>query len=249
MQVDTDSFDVLSQPKMLDKAEEIKNYLQSLTTDELEKLWHTSDKLFQLNVKRLKQMNLNADNQTPAIIAFCGLQYQYMAPDLFTEQPLSYIQQNVRILSSFYGVLRPFDGVVPYRLEMKAKAHVNRTRNLHEFWNRTWFDDLTADDDLIINLASKMYGDQVGRYIKKSDKRMISCVFGYYDQQKKKVIQDNTYAKMARGEMVRYLAENEINDYHEITEFHDLGYHFTEQFSDENRYVFLRNPEEKRKLK
>lgn len=248
MQVDTDTFDVLSQPQMLSQAEEIMNYMKSLTTAELKKLWHTSDKLFQLNAERLKSMDLKSEYQTPAILAFCGLQYQYMAPDLFTEPALDYIQHNMRILSSFYGVLRPFDGVVPYRLEMKAKAHVNGTRNLHEFWNRTWFDLLAKDDDLIINLASKMYAHQVGRYMKNTDVKMISCVFGYYNEQKNKVIQDNTYAKMARGEMVRYMAENDIHDYHEIVNFNDFGYQYTPQYSDDETYVFLRDPKQKRKV-
>lgn len=247
MQVDTDTFDVLSQPEMLAQAQEIMNYMKSLTTQELKRLWHTSDKLFQLNVERLKTMDLKSEDQTPAILAFCGLQYQYMAPDLFTAPALNYIQQNLRILSSFYGVLRPFDGVVPYRLEMKAKAHVNGTRNLHEFWNRTWFDLLTHDDDLVINLASKMYAHQVERYMKNTNARMVSCVFGYYNEQKDKVIQDNTYAKMARGEMVRYMAENNITDYHQIVNFNDFGYRYAAQYSNDKTYVFLRDPQQKRK--
>lgn len=248
MQVDTDTFDVLSQPEMLQQAEEIMHYMKSLPNDELKKLWHTSDKLFKLNVERLKSMDLKSEYQTPAILAFCGLQYQYMAPDLFTESALNYIQQNMRILSSFYGVLRPFDGVVPYRLEMKAKAHVNGTRNLHEFWNRTWFDLLTKNDDLIINLASKMYAHQVQRYIKNTSVKMISCVFGYYNEQKDKVIQDNTYAKMARGEMVRYMAENDLTDYHEIVDFNDFGYQYAAQYSNDKTFVFLRDPKQKRKV-
>lgn len=241
MKVDADTFDVLSTPALLDKAIQIEKYLKSLTVDELRKLWHTNDKLFELNMDRLRKMDLKNEIQTPAILAFCGLQYQYMAPDLFTDNALEYIQEHLRILSSFYGVLRPFDGVVPYRLEMKAKAHVNGTKNLHAFWNDSWFNVLTQDDNLIINLASKMYASQVSRYIKNTKIKMVSCVFGYYHPTKHKVIQDNTYAKMARGEMVRYMAENQIQDFHKLINFNDLGYEYSPDFSDENNLIFLRD--------
>lgn len=244
MCVDPDTFDVESTPQMIKQTSEIVKYLKSQTSAELAKIWRTSDRLFQMNIERLKNLDLNNPIQTPAILAFCGLQYQYMAPDLFTETGLKYLQQNVRILSSLYGVLRPFDGVVPYRLEMKAKVHVNGTRNLHDFWNRTWYDNLTQDDDLIINLASHMYANQVGKYLTE-DVRIISCVFGYFDEQKQKVISDNTYAKMARGEMVRFLSENNIQDYHQMTEFNDFGYHYRAEYSDAKTFVFLRKPKRK----
>src|SRR5699024_11783521 len=157
MQVDTDTFDVLSEPQMLSQAEEIMNYMKSLTTDELKKLWHTSDKLFQLNAERLKSMDLKSEYQTPAILAFCGLQYQYMAPDLFTQPALDYIQQNMRILSGFYGMLRPFDGVCPYRLELNTKMVGFRDYSLYHFWGSDIAENLFQEDNIVIDLASKQY--------------------------------------------------------------------------------------------
>lgn len=248
MQIDPDTFDVESTPQMIKQASEVVQYLKSQTTDELAKIWHTSERLFKMNIGRLKALDLYNPVQTPAILAFCGLQYQYMAPDLFTEGGLKYLQQNVRILSSLYGVLRPFDGVVPYRLEMKAKVHVNGTQNLHTFWNRTWYDNLTKNDNLIINLASHMYADQIRKYLT-DDVQMISCIFGYFSEQKKKVIGDNTYAKMARGEMVRYLAENNVQDYHQMANFNDFGYQYSQKYSDSQTFVFLRVPKRKKGLK
>ncbi len=69
------------------------------------------------NYQWLQQMDLQR-NLTPAIIAFTGLQYQYMAPSVFSDDGLKYVQDNLRILSGFYGILRPFDGIIPYRLGM-----------------------------------------------------------------------------------------------------------------------------------
>ena len=245
MKVDTDTFKIKSQPIQLNKAEEIESYLKSLTLDQLRTLWHTNDKLFDLNIKRLQKMDLKHGAQTPAILAYSGLQYQYMAPDLFTQEALNYTQKYLRILSSFYGVLRPFDGIVPYRLEMRAKAHVNGTKNLHEFWGKSWFNILTENNDVIINLASEVYADQISRYIiKETNIQMISCVFGYYNEDK--VMQDNTYAKMARGEMVRYMAENDITDFNELKEFKYFGYKYNAEYSTTNKLVFIRKGNRRR---
>lgn len=241
MQTDLDTFSALTKPQQEEQAKTIMQYLKAQDIDTLKKIWHVNDKLFELNYKRLMDMDFDAEIKTPAILAFSGLQYQYMAPDILTMDGLEFLQKHLRILSSFYGVLRPFDGILPYRLEMKAKVQVNNTKNLHQYWGNSWAEILTAHDDLIINLASKMYGTQVSRYLKGSNTKFVSCVFGRYDLQKQKVIQDNTYAKMARGEMVRFIAENQLDDYHDLTKFNDFGYQYKEEYSTDTQLVFLRD--------
>lgn len=239
MRVDVDTFDATSTPIFLKQATEIRDYLQSLSIDELKKVWNVNDKLFKLNYQRLSTMNFNDELLTPAILGFDGLQYKYMSPDLFTQPALDFIQDNLRILSSFYGVLRPFDGIKPYRLEMRAKVHVNGTKNLHEFWNHTWFDELAREDNVILNLASKMYASQIEKYQKlHPEVRFITCIFGHYDRNKDKVIRDNTYAKMSRGEMVRFIAENQITDYKKLSKFSDFGYNCVS--SSRDKLLFLR---------
>ena len=115
MVVDTDSLETVSLPPFLDKTETIKSELQSKTYTELKKLWACNDKIAEENVQRLENMNLNR-NITPAILAYDGIAFKYMAPAVFDNSQFEYIQNHLFILSGFYGVVRPFDGVVPYRL-------------------------------------------------------------------------------------------------------------------------------------
>ena len=107
MKIDRDSFLVESKPEFLDKTKVLEKFLKSRSEDQLTELWHASKKVTEQSIEQLKNMNLD-ERLTPAILAFSGIQYQYMAPDLFTQPALDYIQKNLRILSGFYGMLRPF---------------------------------------------------------------------------------------------------------------------------------------------
>lgn len=120
-----------SQPELIKETATILDTLKKLNLDEAQRLWKCSDKLALENYERLKQMNVN-QGTSPAIMSYKGLQYQYMAPDILTTLALEYIQNHVRILSGLYGVLRPFDGIVPYRLEMQAALSVNGAVHLYE---------------------------------------------------------------------------------------------------------------------
>ncbi|MCG0631200.1 hypothetical protein IMAU80125_02608 [Lactiplantibacillus plantarum] len=117
MIIDQDAFPALTEPIYLDQTQQLLAQLQHLTYPEAKTLWHCSDKLAQPNYDWLQKIDLTR-NLTPAILSYSGIQYRYMAPDVFTQPALDYIQTNLRILSGFYGILRPFDGIVPYRLEM-----------------------------------------------------------------------------------------------------------------------------------
>ncbi|MEE6738812.1 YaaA family protein, partial [Lacticaseibacillus paracasei] len=123
-----DDFPVQSQPKFRAQAGELLLLMQQLTFSEAQALWRTSDKLTQTAYNQLQQCDLTRQ-QSPAIFSYSGIQYQYMAPDLLDDAGLVYIQQHLRILSGLYGILRPFDGVVPYRLEMQNHLRLPHHRN------------------------------------------------------------------------------------------------------------------------
>ena len=118
MRVDTDSMAWKNLPVFLEDSEKLLSSLRTFSTCELKALWKCSDALVKLNEDRLRHMDLHA-NLTPAIWAYEGIQYQHMLPEAFTDAEFAYVQQHLRILSGFYGILRPFDGVTPYRLEMQ----------------------------------------------------------------------------------------------------------------------------------
>lgn len=124
MNVDTDTYRVTGLPMFLEDTKQLMQEIRGLSYSEAKVLWKCNDKLAELNYQRFQDMDLE-HGLTPAVLTYEGLQYQHMAPDIFTEEALSYIEEHLRILSGFYGILKPFDGVTPYRLEMQAKLSVN----------------------------------------------------------------------------------------------------------------------------
>lgn len=239
MKADTDSLAWRDFPQFLVKTEEICKTLQCMSYDDLKKLWKCNDQIAALNYERLQQMDLRR-NLTPAILAYEGIQYQYMAPSVFTYDEFEYVQEHLRILSGFYGILRPFDGVTPYRLEMQAKLKCCETNDLYTYWGNLLADNLQSETDCIINLSSKEYSVSVSRHLPETV-RFITCVFG--EEKDGKVIEKGTMCKMARGEMVRYMAENWIESPEQIKRFKRLEYVYAPERSDNSTYVFIHRPD------
>jgi len=161
-----------------------------------------------------------------------------MAPGVFTEQAFQYVQEHLRILSGFYGILKPFDGVTPYRLEMQAKLRAGESKNLYDYWGDSLAKKLFAETDCIVNLASKEYSVCISKYLSKNV-RFITCVFG--EEKNGKVIEKGTKCKMARGEMVRFMAENQVTDPEQIKSFDRLNYRFDPSRSNEELFAFILN--------
>jgi cytoplasmic iron level regulating protein YaaA (DUF328/UPF0246 family) len=239
MNTDTDSMPVLSLPDFLSDTELLLARLREMDETALKKLWACNDSILQQNISRLRTMDLRS-HLTPAILSYEGIQYRYMAPGVFTRQEFDYVQQHLRILSGFYGVLRPFDGVTPYRLEMQAKLLVGSSRDLYGFWGSRPAEAVCQDARWILNLASKEYSICIRSHLP-GDMPFITCVFG--QETGGKVIEKGTLCKMARGEMVRWLARNNITEPHQITGFTGLGYRYSERHSHEATYVFLKEEE------
>ncbi len=236
MNTDTDTFQICDLPEFMADTKTLMSKIRSLSLEDVKALWKCNDKLAELNYKRFQDMDLERV-LTPAIMAYEGLQYQHMAPRVFTEDALSYVKEHLRILSGFYGLLRPFDGVTPYRLEMQAKLPAGKCKDLYEFWGDRLYKGLLDDDRTIVNLASKEYSRCIETYIGQKD-RWITIEFG--ELADGKVRQKGTLAKMARGEMVRFLAENRIGDTDRIKEFTGLGFTYSRDLSDNGKYVFVK---------
>ena len=237
MNIDTDTFAPMGLPVFLSRTKELMDYMKGLSYEEAKMLWSCNDKIAAQNFERYAQMDLER-GLTPAILSYEGIQYQYMSPMVFSETALDYVQKNLRILSGFYGIVKPFDGVTPYRLEMQAKASIGGFKDLYEYWGDSLYQELTSDGDhLILNLASKEYSKCIEKYLGEND-LFVTCVFG--EEIDGKVVQKGTLVKMARGEMVRFLAENEIDSLEGVKNFHGLGYEFSEELSGEKEYIFIK---------
>ncbi len=236
MNVDTDSFACRGMPRFLAKTEQLYARLREMSYEELKALWRCNEQIAYLNYERLRTMDLRR-RLTPALLAYEGIQYQYMAPGVFTGEELDYVEEHVRILSGFYGVLRPFDGVTPYRLEMQAKLSTCEGKDLYRFWNTSIAELLFSETDCIVNLASKEYSLCVSRYVPEGA-RFITCVFG--ERKDGKIVEKGTQCKMARGEMVRYMAERQMRDPEQMRLFDRLGYRFCAEKSGRDTYVFVK---------
>lgn len=177
MRTDTDTFACTETPVFLEKTAILKDWISSLSFDEQKKLWACNDKIAKQNAARFADMDLK-NSLTPALLAYDGIQYTYMAPAVFEDGQITYVQEHLRILSGFYGVLKPMDD------------------------------------------------------------RCITCVFG--ELVNGKVVQKGVYAKMARGEMVRFMAGIRAEKPEQIKNFDWSGYQFDEGRSSEMEYVFVR---------
>ena len=120
MRCDPDSLEYTALPEFTEKSEKLLKILKSMSYAELKTLWQCNDKIAGENFENLQDADLKT-NLTPAILAYDGIRFKYMAPEVFSYKEFEYIQNNLFILSGFYGAVRPFDGVIPYRLEMQAK--------------------------------------------------------------------------------------------------------------------------------
>ena len=236
MNINTDSLEPLGLPTFIDKSTEILAWLKDKSEDELKELWKCNDKIAEQNVKRLEDMDLY-HRLTPAILSYEGIAYQYMAPAVFEDGHFDYVQKHLRILSAFYGSLKPMDGVTPYRLEMQAKPRIGNTKNLYEYWGDLLYKDVRDESGIIINLASKEYSKSIEKYLSAEDTYITITFCELVDG---RLVTKGTYAKMARGEMVRYMAENGIENPVEIKCFNRLGYIYRDDLSSETEFVFER---------
>ena len=239
MNVADDVFSWHDLPRFVDRAEVLMNAVKELAYDEAKRLWKTSDALTELNFERFRAMHdLRGESVplSPAVFAYEGIQYQHLAPAVMETDALAYLQDNLRILSGFYGVLRPFDGVVPYRLEMQAKLAVDGANDLYGYWGARLADALADETDTVVNLASVEYAKAVLPHAGERGIEIATCLFGRFRDGR--LVQRSTAAKAARGSMVRWCAENGISELSDVRAFDVAGYRYRADRSDRNVYVF-----------
>ena len=233
---DRDTFAPTGLPAFLPEAEQLAAALRAMTPGELKKLWGCNESIAALNLERLAHMDLRRA-RTPALLAYEGIQYRYLAPGVLEEEPLRYVEEHLRIVSGLYGLLRPFNAVTPYRLEMQAKLAVEGHRDLYGFWGARLGRALGAETDTVVDLASKEYSRAVLPHLPPGT-RVVTCVFG--ELREGRVVEKGTLCKMARGEMVRWMARQSITEPEALTAFSALGYRYDPARSEADRLVFLR---------
>ena len=240
MNVDTDTMEIRGLPRFLDRTRLLCDWLKTMSYDQLKALWRCNDAIASLNYERLQHMELE-EGLTPAVLAYEGIQYRYMAPAVFTSRELAYVQEHLFLLSGFYGILRPFDGVVPYRLEMQAKLRTDFCRDLYGFWGGSLAAALEGTD-ILLNLASEEYAKAVLPHLP-PEVQVVTPVFGQLLPDRR-VVEKGVYVKMARGEMVRFLAEAAAESPEALSAFDRLDFRYCPERSSPGHPVFLKAPED-----
>jgi len=229
-------------PVFLEQSKKLNSVLKKKKPKDLSDLMHISDKLAQLNWDRNQNFSLpfTPENARPALFAFSGDVYQGLDAYSLKETKIAELQNQLRILSGLYGVLKPLDLMQAYRLEMGTSLKVGKAKNLYEFWKK----DITAslnseleEGELFVNLASNEYFSAVDE--KNLKVPVIAPIFKDWKNDKLKII--NFYAKKARGAMVRYIVDEKVNSLEELRGFNLDGYLFSKEHTlKENQPVFIR---------
>jgi cytoplasmic iron level regulating protein YaaA (DUF328/UPF0246 family) len=231
-----------SSPVFEDLAAQINRKLSRYTKDEIAELMNISDKLADLNYGRYQDFEEHhtPENSRPAIYMFDGDVYSGIDAYSIPADKIDTLQNSLRILSGMYGILKPLDLIQPYRLEMGTKLPIESNNDLYELWKNKVTDQLNSEldeDELLINLASQEYFKAVDESQLKS--KVISPVFKDFKNGKLKII--SFYAKKARGSMVRYLLDMNIDTLDGLKGFDYDNYQYSEEHTlTETEPVFIR---------
>jgi len=232
---------VFTQASFLKESSLLNKKLKDLSKSKLSDLMKISPALADLNYERNQKWHqpFSLENSKQAIYAFTGEVFKGIDVNSLAEEKIPLLQSRLRILSGLYGLLKPLDLIQPYRLEMGTKLNVGEVNNLYKFWDSSLADSLNqemSEGDLLINLASTEYFKAVPKKVLKNP--MITPVFKEFKSGDYKIVM--TYAKRARGLMVRYIIENNINTLEELKGFNTEGYLYTESLSSDSELVFTR---------
>jgi len=230
-----------SQPIYLKEADRLSKILKKKSARSLSKLMSISPALGQLNYERNQNWELpfDLDNAKQAVYAFTGEVYRGLDANSLPLEDLDFLQEHLRILSGQYGVLKPLDLMQPYRLEMGTKLKVGVKPNLYKFWDNQITKTLNAEleeGELFVNLASNEYF----KVLQAKDLKVpvITPVFKDYKNGEYKMIM--TFAKLARGLMVRYIVDHKVTSLEELKGFNSNGYGFDANLSTDTELVFTR---------
>lgn len=236
--------DIYTQPRLLEQSQQLIDVCRKLSATEIASLMTVSEKIANLNVERFRDWNAEFDfsNARQALFAFKGDVYTGLDAYHLKDHDIDFAQQHLRMLSGLYGLLRPLDLMMPYRLEMGTKLKNSRGNNLYEFWGSIITDQINQDlaeidAKLLVNLASDEYYKSVNE--KKIRAEIIKPVFLDQKNGKYKVI--SFYAKKARGLMARYLIENKLSQVEQLKAFDSEGYYFDAESSSDKELVFKRD--------
>lgn len=228
--------DNLSLPIFIDKTKCILETLKSFTEEDFKKYMKVNDKIALENVNRMHNFKFDV-NGIMAIKAYDGILYKRFDVNSLSSSEIEYAYKTIRIISAMYGMLRPFDSIYPYRLEMQSKIQINECKDIYDYWGNSIALELEKDNDIILNLCSNEYAKSYLPYIK-NKQNFINCEFFLLKDGKLKA--QSTLVKQARGLMARFIVKNNIDDINLIKDFSEDNFYFSEEKSTNNNLVFIK---------
>ena len=222
-------------PVFKKEADHLAEQLAKLSTEELSSMMKVSESIAELNANRFRNWNKNDAVEKRAIFQFEGDVFKHLGANDLNEDQIQYMNNNLRILSGIYGLLKPSDEMNPYRLEMGTRHNFSGSVSLYEFWGNKIAKELSDElgDAYLYNLASEEYFSSVSKFL--NSEKIINFRFLTLSDGKAKVV--GVIAKRARGEMAKYLIQNKVASNEGIEKFSALGFEFKE-FKD-NCYTFI----------
>ncbi|OBX21508.1 MULTISPECIES: peroxide stress protein YaaA [Bizionia] len=230
-----------TESEFLKESERLNGLLKKKSPKSISKLMSISDNLSQLNYDRNQEWELpfKEGSARQAIYAFNGDVYRGLDAYTIPAEKIDSLQNTVRILSGLYGVLKPLDLIMPYRLEMGTKLAVGKNKNLYEFWKKKVtksLNDELEDDELFLNLASNEYFKAIDTKALKVP--VIDVDFKEFKGGKYKTI--GIFAKAARGLMTRFIIDENAKTLDDVKAFNLEGYGLSDELSGANKLVFTR---------
>ena len=218
-----------SESRLINETKVLHKILLDYTSEDLKNLMSVSDKIADLNYNRFKNWEdpNTSENSRQAVYAFKGDVYSGLDANTIDEDKFDYLQNSLRILSGLYGILKPFDKIKAYRLEMGTKISINGSKNLYDFWKENVTKSLVNEvneNDIIVNLASNEYFSVIDKTL--ISNTIITPQFKDFKNGKLKII--SFYAKKARGLMTRFLIDNDLKKLSDIESFNSSGYMFSQ---------------------
>lgn len=223
-------------PRFISEARELADYAKTLDVSQIKKMMALSDTLANKTEALLGDWSDKASLQRPAIDSFLGDIYSGLQVQNWSEADRLYANQSLRILSGLYGVLRPFDGIFPYRFEMGYKLPAFKYKNLYEFWGTKIADSIPADT-VIIDLSAVEYGKTVTQHIDST--RIITPRFLTISPKTGEPTFVVVHAKIARGAFASWMIRNRIEKAEQLERFKEIGYEFSEALSTPSMPVFV----------
>ena len=230
----------VTKPVFPDETAALIRKARTLSRKKIRELMKLSENLADLNYQRYQSFDTDkdVDGVKQAILAFKGDTYIGMDANSLSEDDLAFAQDHIGILSGLYGLLRPYDGIQPYRLEMGTKIAPGRAKTLYEFWGDRITDAVNdVEQDVVINLASKEYFSAINE--KALNARVITPAFKEIKDGKARML--GMFAKRARGMMARYIILNRLEDPEDLKKFDFGGYQYMPDLSTEDRWEFHRD--------